>query len=129
VVSVSLEAVAKKQDSIVEEHRSLKEEQRSIRSICEKNGQSIHTVIEGLVAVRQATEEAGASAVVAGELVVGLGTAVEEVGVAVGQITRQPSVFPCPLVLFYFSYILCSDELPPLLFRQSCDDQCRRKLL
>ena len=129
MVSVSLEAVAKKQDSIVEEHRSLKEEQRSIRSICEKNGQSIHTVIEGLVAVRQATEEAGASAVVAGELVVGLGTAVEEVGVVVGQITRQPSVFPCPLVLFYFSYILCSDELLPLLFRQSCDDQCRRKLL
>ena len=74
-------------------------------------------------------EEVGASAVVAGELVVELGTAVEEVGVAVGQITRQPSVFPCPLILFYFSYILCSDKLLQLLLPQSCDDQCRRKLL
>jgi len=103
-----------KLDAIMEEVRSIRE--------------STDTVIERLAAIQKSTEEVGASAVVAGELVVGLGTAVEEVGVVVNRIRQQQCALPSPIIPFYFSCIFCSDKLPQLYHPQSCDDACRRRL-
>jgi len=100
---------------------AIMEEQRSIR-------ESTNAEVERLVAVQNSTEEAGASVVVAGELVVGLGTAVEEVGVVVNRIRQQQRALPSAITLFCFSCIFCSDELPQLYHPQSCDDACRRRL-
>ena len=99
-----------------------------VRSIRETNHKSTDTVIERLAAIQKSTEEVGASAVVAGELVVGLGTAVEDVGVVVNRIRQQQRALPSPIIPFYFSCIFCSDELPQLYHPQSCDDACRRRL-
>jgi len=99
-----------------------------VRSIRETNHKSTDTVIERLAAIQKSTEEVGASAVVAGELVVGLGTAVEEVGVVVNRIRQQQRALPSPIIPFYFSCIFCSDELLQLYHPQSCDDACRQRL-
>ena len=57
-----------------------------LRSNRESNRESTDTVIKCFVAIQKSTEEVDASAVVAEELVVGLSTAIEEVGVVVNQI-------------------------------------------
>ena len=111
-----------KLDAIMEEVRSIRE------LIRETNRESTDTVIERLAAIQKLMEEVGALAVVAGELVVGLGTAVEEVGVVVNRIRQQQRALPSPIIPFYFSCIFCSDELPQLYHPQSCDDACRRRL-
>jgi len=100
---------------------AIMEEVRSIRELTD-------AVIERLAAIQKSTEEVGTSAVVAGELVVGLGTAVEEVGVVVNRIRQQQHALPSPIIPFYFSCIFCSDELPQLYHPQSCDDACRWRL-
>jgi len=116
-------------DAIMEEQRikleAIMEEQRSIREVIRE---STNAVVERLVAVQNSTEEADASIVVAGELVVGLGTAVEEVGVVVNRIRQQQRALPSAITLFCFSCIFCSDELPQLYHPQPCDDACRQRL-